>query len=73
VDEESKNKEPLYLSSGSRDKKIIIWECWSGRQLLKINGHDNWVRSLCFHPSGGFLYSASDDKTIRVWELPTGR
>ena len=36
-------------------------------------GHNNWVRALVFHPSGKFLLSASDDKTIRVWELVTGR
>jgi len=26
-----------------------------------------------FHPNGQFLLSASDDKTIRVWDLKTGR
>ena len=26
-----------------------------------------------FHPTGKFLLSASDDYTIRVWELTTGR
>ena len=26
-----------------------------------------------FHPTGKFLLSCSDDKTIRVWELATGR
>lgn len=36
-------------------------------------GHDNWVRALVFHPSGKYLLSASDDKTIRVWELSTAR
>lgn len=36
-------------------------------------GHNNWIRSLVFHPSGKFLLSASDDKTIRVWELATAR
>jgi platelet-activating factor acetylhydrolase IB subunit alpha len=36
-------------------------------------GHDNWIRGIVFHPSGKFLLSASDDKTIRVWELSTGR
>ena len=36
-------------------------------------GHDNWVRALVFHPSGKYLLSASDDGTIRVWELATGR
>lgn len=34
---------------------------------------DNWVRSLVFHPSGKFLLSTSDDKTIRIWDLTTGR
>lgn len=34
---------------------------------------DNWVRALIFHPSGKFLLSASDDKTIRTWDLATGR
>lgn len=36
-------------------------------------GHDNWIRALVFHPSGKYLLSASDDKTIRVWELSTAR
>ena len=36
-------------------------------------GHDNWIRALVFHPSGKYLLSASDDKTIRIWELATGR
>lgn len=64
---------PLYLASGSRDKKIMIWEVWGSICLLKISGHDNWIRDLSFHQSGEYLYSASDDKTIRVWELNSGR
>lgn len=40
--------------------------------FLKI-GHDNWVRGLVFHPSGKYLLSASDDKTIRVWDIKNRR
>lgn len=36
-------------------------------------GHDNWIRALVFHPSGKYLLSASDDKTIKVWDLQNGR
>lgn len=31
------------------------------------------MRALVFHPSGKYLLSASDDKTLRVWDLATGR
>jgi platelet-activating factor acetylhydrolase IB subunit alpha len=37
------------------------------------HGHDSWIRALVFHPNGKFLLSASDDKTIRVWDLSNGR
>ena len=36
---------------------------------MTLTGHDSWVRGLLFHPSGRFLLSCSDDKTIRAWDL----
>lgn len=45
-----------------------------GFKLVALQaGHDNWVRALVFHPNGKFLLSGCDDKTIRVWELNSGR
>jgi platelet-activating factor acetylhydrolase IB subunit alpha len=35
-------------------------------------GHDSWVRDLVFHPSGQFLLTCSDDKSVRVWDLKKG-
>eukprot|EP00954_Amorphochlora_amoebiformis_P006535 512634-Amorphochlora_amoeboformis.AAC.1 len=32
-------------------------------------GHENWVRQVVFHPSGRYLLSCADDKTVRVWDL----
>lgn len=62
-----------YLASGSRDKTIKVWDCTTLQLLFTLTGHNNWVRSLIFHPGGKFLLSASDDKTMRVWELRTKR
>jgi platelet-activating factor acetylhydrolase IB subunit alpha len=36
--------------------------------LLQV-GHDNWVRTVLFHPNGKFLISVSDDKSIMIWDL----
>jgi platelet-activating factor acetylhydrolase IB subunit alpha len=31
------------------------------------------VRSLALHSTGKYLYSASDDKSIRVWDMNFGK
>ncbi|KAG5647815.1 hypothetical protein DXG03_007738 [Asterophora parasitica] len=56
----------LYLASVARDNTIKLWDTQSGQMLRNLAGHYNWVRALAFHPSGKYLLSASDDKTIRV-------
>lgn len=38
-----------------------------------LNGHDNWVRGIVFHPGGKYLISASDDRTIRCWDIRNKR
>ena len=40
---------------------------------LDTDGHMALIRSLIFTPDGSQLISASDDKTIRVWDTETGR
>ena len=58
-----------FLASGSRDKTIRIWDCLRGTCLMILRGHDNWVRKIAFSPVGKYLYSCSDDKSIRFWDL----
>lgn len=43
----------------------------ASRTFLKIEtgGHTNRIRGLVFSPEGDRLYSGSDDKTIRVWDI----
>jgi len=35
-------------------------------------GHRNWVQDVVFSPGGDRLASASDDCTIRLWNVATG-
>lgn len=57
-----------FLATGARDKLIRIFAT-NGVCLKTLVGHDNWIRALVWHPGGKFLLSASDDKTIRCWDL----
>jgi platelet-activating factor acetylhydrolase IB subunit alpha len=45
----------------------------SGKCVLTLAGHDNWVTDIIFHPSGKYLISTADDKSIRIWDLSMGR
>uniref|UniRef100_A0AC34GQ77 LisH domain-containing protein n=1 Tax=Panagrolaimus sp. ES5 TaxID=591445 RepID=A0AC34GQ77_9BILA len=60
---------PLVLASAGRDKSIRVWHVNIGACLFTIDGHDNWVRGLVFHPLGNYLISVADDKTMRTWDM----
>ncbi|KAI9274353.1 NUC169 domain-containing protein [Phascolomyces articulosus] len=42
-------------------------------QSLSYDGHTARIRCLSVHSSGLYLLSGSDDHTIRMWEVSTGR
>ena len=62
-----------FIATGSRDKKIRIFEVRTGRCVLTLAGHDNWVTDIMFHPNGKYVISTADDKSIRIWDLSMGR
>lgn len=57
-----------FMATGSRDKTIKLWDS-RGACLKTLEGHDNWVSALAFHPGGKYLLSVGDDKTLRCWDL----
>jgi serine/threonine protein kinase len=38
-----------------------------------LTGHSDSVRSVVYSPDGRYLASGSDDKTIKIWEVATGK
>jgi len=44
-----------------------------GLQPIRFEGHDHWIRSLSLHWPTRRLATASNDSTIRIWNVDTGQ
>lgn len=62
-----------YLASGSRDRTVKLWKVSEGICIATFKAHENWVRSVLIHPSGNYVLSCSDDKSIRVFDVKNNR
>lgn len=56
----------------SFDNRIKICDLKSGRTIGYLDGHSGLVKALSISRNGDFLFSASDDRTIQLWDLNTG-
>ena len=52
---------------------LRAFDLQSGRPRAAFQGHDGIVRSVGFAAGGRFAVSASEDRTLRFWEVQSGR
>ncbi|XP_057178382.1 p21-activated protein kinase-interacting protein 1-like [Triplophysa rosa] len=62
-----------HLLSGGEDGLICVWSTKKWECLKSFNAHKGHVTSLSVHPSGKLALSVGTDKTLRTWNLITGR
>jgi protein MAK11 len=62
-----------HMFSWSEDGTIAVWQVGSWECLRTLQGHKSAVYSFTVHPSGKLALSCSKDRTLRTWNLMTGR
>ena len=62
----------LRLLTASRDNTSKVWSAASGKCLLTLEGHSDWVSSVVFTADGQQVLTASHDGTAKVWSAATG-
>lgn len=61
-----------YLASGSMDHTIRVYDLRPGTKgTFLLRGHKDWVNAVRIDSASRTLFSASDDCTVRLWDLDT--
>jgi WD40 repeat protein len=55
------------------DRVVRIGEVETGKVTLMLQGHQGGVQAVAFSPKADRLVSGSLDKTLRLWDLKTGK
>ncbi|KZT39376.1 hypothetical protein SISSUDRAFT_1045687 [Sistotremastrum suecicum HHB10207 ss-3] len=65
--------EVLVLAYADDAHRIGLWHWQTSEQDHHLyEGHTDHIWSLCFSPNAELLLSASQDRTIRVWDIRSG-
>jgi WD40 repeat protein len=56
---------------------VRLWDVQSGSQQVfpakpSADAHAADVEAVAFHPNGKWLISASEDKTMKIWDIASG-
>ncbi len=60
------------LAAGGADGSLRVFEVGTGKQIINIESHADWVTDVCFSPDGKTIATASRDKTAKVFDAVTG-
>jgi WD40 repeat protein len=60
-------------TSGEDAKHVVLWETATGRERLRLVGHEHQVRAAAFSVDGRILASTGRAGIIRLWDTATGK
>ena len=68
----SPDEKLLASSGGTQGTDFCLWSLNSFLLERRLIGHTRMVRAVAFHPSGSWLASTAEDRTVLIWSLADG-
>src|SRR5207249_2964371 len=65
--------EARWLALAGPDHGIGLWDTATGKRLQSFRGHTATVLSVAVSPDGTRLVSFALDKSLRLWDVVSGR
>ena len=65
-----------YIVSGvgvDSENRIELWDAETFKSLKYFDGHKSIIYCLSFSPDGKYVLSGSEDKTLKLWNVKTGK
>jgi WD40 repeat protein len=56
------------LVSGADDGRLRMWDVGAERARATLEGHSGAITAIAVSPDGNWIVSASQDRTVRVWD-----
>ena len=60
-------------SATTAGNEVHVWDPETGVLKVALKGHEKPVGAIAFHPEGKILATGSDDASVRLWDLETGK
>lgn len=60
------------LATSDNQGWFYLWQVATGKQLLAVHAHQDWIFSVNFHPNGELLATGSLDCSLKIWDVTSG-
>ncbi|HNY22202.1 MAG TPA: caspase family protein [Treponemataceae bacterium] len=62
----------MKIVTGTSEKSIVVWNAETGKNMQTLYGPSDTVDRVCFGNDGQYIFSSSEDGTVRRWDINTG-
>jgi WD40 repeat protein len=56
----------------TEDPRVFVFEAATGRRVAALTGHEQLIETATFSPDSKRLATGSRDRSVRLWEIPSG-